>query len=476
MTRLSRRSFLALALASGAATTGASECSGPASVLGGGISEADGSAGALLASEVALPRPFTRPLVIPPVLRPTRTGATTDHYEIVQRPGRVEILPGRQTLVWGYNGLFPGPTLISRRGRRTIVTHRNELDVPVVVHLHGGRTPPEHDGYPLDVIPPRAEAESGSVARRDYVYPMDQPAGTLWYHDHRMDFTGPQVYRGLAGFHLVTDDGERALGLPSGERDVPLMIADRAFDAAGELAYPSLDPELRRPGVRPEFASGVLGDCILVNGIPWPRFEVAATAYRLRVLNASNARRYRLVLDPPPRGGVGLTQIGADANLLAAPVEQDAIHISQGERCDVVVDFGRYAIGDQVMLRNTLGSGGTAEVMRFDVTVPDRPPPRFRTGSRTFLQSRRTRSSQRGSSGSPWEARTTTACRYGPSTGSRSRPRPSPPDPGWGLSSGGSSTPSTSPIPSTSTSRRPWSSRPTEFRDPRRRPGGSRTR
>lgn len=132
--------------------------------------------------------------------------------------------------------------------------------MPVVVHLHGGKTPPEHDGHPddwilavTDTYPGEAHdsQEGHGVARgsREYHYPMDQPAGTLWYHDHRMDFTGPQVYRGLAGFHLVTDDNEQALGLPSGRLDIPLMIMDRSFDALGQFDYPSLDTSLRTPGV-----------------------------------------------------------------------------------------------------------------------------------------------------------------------------------------------------------------------------------
>jgi spore coat protein A len=105
-----------------------------------------------------------------------------------------------------------------------------------VVHLHGGKTPPEHDGYPTDMITPvggwqGAQGGHGrhggtmSEGTKEYVYPLDQPAATLWYHDHRMDFTGPQVNRGLAGFHLVHDDEEDALPLPKGERDVPLMTA-----------------------------------------------------------------------------------------------------------------------------------------------------------------------------------------------------------------------------------------------------------
>src|SRR5690606_1450020 len=101
---------------------------------------------------------------------------------------------------------------------RTVVRHRNELPVPTVVHLHGGRTPPEHDGYPIDLVLPsggggHAHHDMGgdvSEGVRDYVYPMRQRASTLWYHDHRMDFTGPSVWRGLAGLHLVRDEEEDA--------------------------------------------------------------------------------------------------------------------------------------------------------------------------------------------------------------------------------------------------------------------------
>jgi spore coat protein A len=327
-------------------------CSG-----GGANTSSEGSAGQVLASEAALPEPFRVPLPIPPVLRPARSDATGDYFTVTQKVGRAAILPGRTTQIWGYDGIFPGPTLVSRRGRRTVVTHHNELPVPVAVHLHGGRTAPEHDGYPTDLIMP--------PNKRTYVYEMDQPAATLWYHDHRMDFTGPQVYRGLAGFHLIHDDGEEALGLPRGDRDIPLMIADRSFAADGSLHYPSTDPTLTgSPGVTGDYVSGVLGDCVLVNGAPWPRLEVAAARYRFRLLNASNARRYRLALD----GGPGFIQIGSDLGLLAAPVEHDRIDIAQAERFDVVVDFSGHDVGDEITMVNEYGEGRTAEVMRFVVT------------------------------------------------------------------------------------------------------------
>jgi spore coat protein A len=273
---------------------GASGCGG----LTAGNNSTQGSAGTLLKSAAKLPEPFRVPLPIPPVLEPIRTDATTDYYRITQKISQAEILPDLRTEIWGYDGIFPGPTIVSRSGRRTVVRHRNELPVPTAVHLHGGVTPPEHDGYPSDVVMPsggwhdghRGHLELNVIGEGsfDYEYPLEQPAAALWYHDHRMDFTGPQVYKGLAGFHLIHDDVEQALELPARERDVPLMICDRSFARDGSFRYPSLDPSLEgRPGVRAEYMSGVLGDCILVNGAPWPVLEVTNTRYRFRLLNAS---------------------------------------------------------------------------------------------------------------------------------------------------------------------------------------------
>ncbi|HEY6737932.1 MAG TPA: multicopper oxidase domain-containing protein [Actinopolymorphaceae bacterium] len=383
---MSRQQFLRLAAATGLGAVVASACDGadaPGGLLaGGGNNSAEGSAGTLLGSAARLPEPFTRPLPIPPVLRPTGSDRTTDYYDVTQKVGSEEILPGYTTPIWGYNGIFPGPTIESRRGRRTVVRHHNELEVPVVVHLHGGKTPAEHDGYPTDYIMPtknprRRSAHGGhstpagrtSTGTKEYVYPLDQAAATLWYHDHRMDFTGPQVYRGLAGFHIVRDDEEESLGLPHGERDIPLMIADRAFAEDGSFDYPSIDKSLsNQPGVEARYMSGVLGDCILVNGVPWPVLEVANTRYRFRLLNASNARRYRLALDPPPPNGGGFVQIGSDQGLLARPVVHERIDIAQAERFDVVIDFSAYSVGQRVTLINEFGRNGTAQVMRFVVT------------------------------------------------------------------------------------------------------------
>jgi FtsP/CotA-like multicopper oxidase with cupredoxin domain len=384
---LSRRGVLRLA--GGAGLAALAGCGRP--VDGPGTGE-------LLTSAGPLPPRFGTPLPIPPTARPVRITADADHYVVTQKVADVRLLPGRSTEIWGYDGVFPGPTFRGRRGRPMVVTVRNELPVPTSTHLHGGVTPADSDGFPTDLVTPAGYAPAppqhhGAPGRlhdtgHDHHYPMIQPAATLWYHDHRMDFTGPQVWRGLAGMFLVADDVEDALPLPRGDRDLPLLICDRAFDADGSLRYPVQDHAAGSPGARDGYLSGVFGDVILVNGAPWPHLEVANVRYRLRLVNGSNARRYRYALDAGDGPGrLPLVQIGSDDGLLAAPVRHREIVAAPGERHDVIVDFAAVPVGGHVTLVNTAGAGGTRDVMRFTVTrratdhtrVPDRladvPPP-----------------------------------------------------------------------------------------------------
>jgi spore coat protein A len=343
-------------------------------------------------------QPFAVPLPIPPVLEPARKDATTDYYEITQKEAKARILPELKTEVWGYDGIFPGPTIEARSGRRVVVRQKNELPVPVSTHLHGGVTPPESDGYPTDLVPPGGH--------KDYVYPNEQRASTHWYHDHRMDFTGPQVWRGLAGFYLLRDEAEDALTLPTGEKDVPVMIADRLFAEDGSFYYPSLDSSLTgEPGVLGAYGDGVLGDRVLVNGAVQPFFEVSNTRYRFRILNASNARQYELALD----SGGPLVQVGSDGGLLFTPQTLRRIRLAPAERFDVIIDFSEYPMGSKVVLKNMLGRGSTADVMRFDVIrkekdesrIPPRlayveePEPAKAAASRSFQF-------ERGVPGGPW--------------------------------------------------------------------------
>ncbi len=304
------------------------------------------------------PGQFQVPLRIPPQLAPKRTDAATDYYEINIRPAQVDILPGKRTTIWGYDGMFPGPTIRARSGRTSIVRQINNLPVETNVHLHGGAVAPEHDGGMHEMIAP------GSF--REYVYPNNQIASTLWYHDHSMHRTARNVYMGLAGLYLIEDSFEAGLNLPSGEYDVPLMLQDRRFNGDGSFDFPANNHE------------GVNGDTILVNGVPQPYFRVAQRKYRFRILNASNSCHYELALSngqafphgrrPFLRLPQPMLQIASDGGLLSAPVPRPTIAIAPAERVEVMIDFARYPLGAQIILKNKLGRGTTADVMRFDVT------------------------------------------------------------------------------------------------------------
>jgi len=290
---------------------------------------------------------FIMPLAIPPVLDPVFSDDTLDYYEVCMEQSQMEIIPGTLTTIWGYNGLYPGPTIKARSGRRVVVRQTNHLPESMSIHLHGGHTPPSSDGHPYDLIEP-----GGS---KDYDYPNNQIPTTLWYHDHAVDNTGRHVYLGLAGFYLMTDDLESELGLPSGENEVPLMIQDRLFNADGSWNYPLNDQTL---------VTGVLGDKLLVNGVIQPYFEVGRQLMRFRMVNGSNARSYRLALS----SGDPLIQIGSDGGLLSKPVRRSSINLAPAERIDVLIDFTRTRPGASVMLKNTLGTEPSlTDVLEFRV-------------------------------------------------------------------------------------------------------------
>lgn len=287
---------------------------------------------------------FAAPLSVPPVLAPESTDDTTDYYRITMRVADLEVLPGRRTTMWTYGGMFPGPTIRARRGRRAVVTQVNELGVPTSVHLHGGHTSPESDGHAADLIPPGSS--------KVYTYPNRQRASTLWYHDHAIHETSRNVYMGLAAAYLLDDEAEDDLGLPGGDADLPLVLTDRSFAADGSLEFGSSH-------------DNELGDVLLVNGRPWPFLRVGTRRYRLRFVNASNSRDYDLALDT----GQDLVQIASDGGLLAAPHPTPSIRLAPAERAEVVVDFSDVPVGTSVILTNLRGQSavGTDEVLRFDV-------------------------------------------------------------------------------------------------------------
>ncbi|MFD9393194.1 multicopper oxidase family protein [Streptomyces sp. NPDC060000] len=302
---------------------------------------------------------FQVPLPLIPVARPVSTDGGTDTYEITTRTITKEILPGLPTELLTYDGQFPGATIRARSNRPVVIVQHNGLDVPISRHLHGASVPPDSDGGPMDTIAP------GDT--RVYRYPNRQPHASLWYHDHAHHTESENVYRGLHGSYLLTDRTEAALPLPKGRYDVLIALRDADFDATGRLVYAMSDRNR---------------NTLLVNGAPYPYFEVAARKYRLRFANTSNMRFFELRL----ADGGDLIQIGSDGGLLPGPATVKSLYLSSGERADVVIDFSRYPVGSRIVLQNTAGRGPAeqvGQVMRFDVTRtaddPSRVPAKLRT-------------------------------------------------------------------------------------------------
>jgi spore coat protein A, manganese oxidase len=307
----------------------------------------------------AKPLKFKPALPIPPVL----TGAD---IAIAIRQAAVPILPGRKTRMWTYDGSFPGPTIRRPAGEQTRVTFSHHLPAKageLSVHLHGGHNTSADDGQPggltrahprslyCDISGRLSPADSGNDllispgASRTYAYDLTEDgsperAAFQWYHDHRLDRTAPNVWRGLAGMWIIDDGVDESLPLPSGDRDVLLMIGDRSFDRNNQLTNPF------SPGVPPP-TDGVTGNHILVNGAYLPHHPVSARRYRLRILNVSNFRPYNLFLS----NGAPLIQIASDSGLMPKPVRRRRVLLGPAERAEVLVDF-RGAAGRSVELRS----------------------------------------------------------------------------------------------------------------------------
>ena len=246
----------------------------------------------------------------------------------------VPILSGAETAVWHYQAAvregspgslqilddsYLGPIFRVKQGQRIQVKLKNDLTDPTIIHWHGLRIPESMDGHPRTVIAP------GETF--DYDFTVRNRAGTYWFHPHPHQMTGRQAYFGMAGLFIVSDDEETALGLPSGDYDLPLVIQDRLFDSNNKLLYMVNGPM--------DQMTGFVGDTILVNGKPNTVLDVKASAYRLRLLNGSNSRIYKLAWED----GSPLTVIATDGGLLEAPVTRDYLMLAPGERAELWVDF-----------------------------------------------------------------------------------------------------------------------------------------
>lgn len=342
--------------------------------------------------------PFVSPLPIPPPPIPVKPFApsavalehlrdlgggrippNTRFYDLVQEEALVRLHPALpRTPVWRYRDansspdspFVPGPTFVVNQGDPQVIRHRNRLPedhvgfgVPeTTVHFHGGHVLPLFDGFPENVSDLRVPVVISPGQQFDYVYAMqdvgfsegapdpDERKSMLWYHDHSIDFTGPNVYRGLAALYLIFDQldtGNEHTGLrlpgPLGVFDIPMVIQDRRIARDGSLVY------------LPEDFDGFLGDKFLVNGAINPFLRVKRRKYRFRILNGSNARFYLLsVID-----GRGARQpfdiIANEGGLLAHPLrEQRKFLVSNAEQIEFVLDFSHYQAGTELFLADFL--------------------------------------------------------------------------------------------------------------------------
>jgi FtsP/CotA-like multicopper oxidase with cupredoxin domain len=314
-----------------------------------------------------------------------------DLYEVHQQAANVNMHPDLPLQpIWGFDGITPGPTYISHYGRPALV--RNFNDLPdnnggfglneVSTHLHNGHTPSESDGNPCDFFPNTQWPNStfydqhylNVLAGFDSSHPPNgdirEALSTLWYHDHRIDFTSQNVYKGLVGFYLLYNEfdtgnemtGFRLPAVPNPTKiipdfDVPMMFTDKVFDEdTGILAFDLANLD------------GILGDKFLVNGKIQPVLHVHPRRYRFRWLNSGPARFYQFFFTDLTNLNrvINFHQIANDGNLLPKPQQVTSARISVAERMDVIVDFTNMA-GQTIYIENRLeqknGRGPTDKIL-----------------------------------------------------------------------------------------------------------------
>ena len=265
----------------------------------------------------------------------------------------VQILEGKPTRVWTYKAQltkgpadalqtlpnsYLGPIIRVKQGQKVRVNFTNDLPSgqDTIIHWHGVHLPEDMDGHPRNAISPG----------QSYVYEFEVKDGarTAWFHPHPHNKTASQVYNGLAGLFIIDDDSEAKLGLPSGKFDVPIVLQDRTFDKNNRLAYFG-------QGImagQMEQLMGFLGEKVLVNGRPDYTLNAKTSAYRLRILNGSNGRIYKLGWSD----GAPMTVIATDGGLLEKPVTHPYVMLAPGERVEVWADFGGRKVGDELTLNS----------------------------------------------------------------------------------------------------------------------------
>ena len=322
---------------------------------------------ALSSSSLALQPKFNLPSLTS--IRPTLIEETPDvEFNLTATQTTVNLFENNPTTVWQYQGqLISGPTdtltplpnsylgPIIRVEKNAIVRihFTNNLTEPSIIHWHGLHVPEAADGHPRLVIDPG----------QTYTYTfqiLDQP-GTYWYHPHPHGRTGPQVYQGLAGLFIITDPQERALNLPQGEFDIPIVLQDRRFDQDAQFLYGNtmMDQMI-----------GFLGNTLLVNGSLERTLSLKPQTYRLRFLNGSNSRIYKLAWqDKTP-----LTIIGTDGGLLETPIQKDYLTLAPAQRIDLYLNLSDQELDAQKQLINlpfdTYGGESSYTVLTLNIDQP----------------------------------------------------------------------------------------------------------
>jgi FtsP/CotA-like multicopper oxidase with cupredoxin domain len=374
----------------------------------------------------------------------------------VQQTGLIDPVTGAllNTPVFGYGAsggyTWPGKTIFAQSGEPVMVKWKNKLldpvtglpldhllpidtslhwayslpgyeiytipanGIPIVAHLHGGHSDFQYDGNPEFFFSPGYAIRGPQWVEKDYIYDNDQPAGTLWYHDHALGITRMNVYAGMAGFYLLRDAFDTGspgnpLDLPAFPYEAAFAIQDRMFLNTGDLFYPAfpgdpfyddfitgegavLPPDIF-PGGGPTALAEFFGDHMVVNGLIWPKMDVEPRNYRLRLLNGTDSRFMAIEFYEVPSGATDFstvisgplpfTVIGSDQGLASAPTSVNMLLSEPGSRYDVIFDFKTVAAGNRVIMKNIGGDepfGGdipgpqvfseTDRIMAFDVLLP----------------------------------------------------------------------------------------------------------
>ncbi|MEN9646235.1 MAG: hypothetical protein RL238_2904 [Actinomycetota bacterium] len=339
--------------------------------------------------------------------------------------GTVRTLP--KSTIYGFNGTFPGPRINAEYGKPVLIRFVNELDQnpenldrqdfgapdwSFLTHLHNAHTAPESDGNPHYTMKygPRSHGYQPGMWC-DNLY-LNWPAGGddrekqsfFWFHDHRMDHTGSNVYKGMVGLYPIYDPkgnrdmGDERYGLRfPGKRtnngdgtfdveyDIPLAFYDCALDDGVTMHQDIHDglgefPDAKNPRMHPEWWGktffkhfpnhGFVGDIFTVNGTAYPVLEVKRRKYRLRFLDASIARIYEFQLmsstqGPKSAASLGysgpelqgqwripdgvqcmqFTEIAADGGIIPFAITRDSFELWPAKRREFIVDFTRYQDG-----------------------------------------------------------------------------------------------------------------------------------